>query len=204
MTIYYTHKYTGDKGESHMLLELAMGDYLEDEDKAHELASEIKKRESEFAGGGKPYIKGFDKFSISHSGTSWAVLIATQECGLDIQYERSCDWSNISERFFTDEDAIIIEHAYLEGNGSELQARSEFFRIWTRREALVKAVGSSVVYDGFPPVGVRDSAEHEGKTYFIKNVRMPDADSLHAAICLDASENIDEDLYFKEIHVREE
>ncbi|MBR2674224.1 MAG: 4'-phosphopantetheinyl transferase superfamily protein [Mogibacterium sp.] len=245
MIIYYTHKYKELGCESHELLEIAIGDYLGDLERAKELASSMKRgRRSESLGlhdelnlqgkcdqeaasdmqgaqelygrhgmqdlhdhhnhnslGGKPYIEGFDKFSISHSEGSWAVLIDRRECGLDIQHERICDFAAISRRFFHEEDAAVVSGEFSENGISKAEARAEFFRIWTKREAFIKAIGSSVVYEGFPPMANHKSAEHEGRRYYIGNIEFPDAFGLYAAICLEAGEPINERLIYKEIYV---
>lgn len=195
MTVYYTHKYNELNCKSHELLELAIGDYIGDPIKASSLVASMK-RDTSHDYEGKPYIKGFKKFSISHSGNTWAVLIDRRECGLDVQYERSCKYDFIARRFFHEEDAAIV------CDESEGDARSDFFRIWTKREAFIKAIGSSVVYDDFPPVALHQSAEFEGERYYIGNVEMPEAAGLHAAICLHAKEDIDEKLIFKEMYVK--
>lgn len=202
MTIYYTHKYKQLNCSSHELLEAAIGDYTGNPERAAELVASMK-RDTSKDFDGKPYIDGFERFSISHSGSSWAVLIDERECGLDIQYERSCDYVLIARRFFHEEDASIVGGEYSNGGDSEADARSEFFRIWTKREAFVKAIGSSVVYEGFPPMALHQSAEYDGRLYYIGNIDMPDAVGLHAAICIDAANDIDEKLIYKEMYVKE-
>jgi len=201
VTIYYTHSFNTIKQSSHELLEIAIADYLQNKDKAAELVSDLKERKTD-AGSGKPYIEGFNSFSISHSGNSWAVLIADRECGLDIQYERSCDYLSISRRFFANEDAALVSGACSEDKDAAAPARNEFFRIWTRREAFIKAIGSSVVREDYPAVGIGPSVRYEDKPYYIGNIGMPEADVLHAAICLEAERDIDEELVFKEIYVK--
>ena len=197
MTIYYTHRTNIMKLSSHELLEIAIGDYLEDSASSKELVTNLREGRQ-----GKPYIEGFDPFSISHSGNSWAVLIADRECGLDIQNERSCDYLSIAHRFFAREDAALVSGACSAEGEAVAPARSEFFRIWTRREAFVKAIGSSVVREDYPALGTNSSVKYEGRIYYIGNIGMPESYALHAAICLEASENIDEKLVFKEIYVR--
>ena len=145
MIIYYTHKYKELNCESHDLLEIAIGDYIGNREKAKELVANMK-RDLSHGYEGKPYIEGFDKFSISHSEKSWAVLIDRRECGLDIQYERLCDYKGISKRFFNFEDA-----AYIEGLDMETSL-AEFFRVWTKREAFTKAIGTSAFTQDFPAV----------------------------------------------------
>lgn len=201
MTIYYTHRYKELSCGSHELLEVAIGDYIGDSARAAELLSSMKRDKSnDFEG--KPYIDGFDKFSISHSDGTWAVLIDRRECGLDIQYEKRCDYISIAKRFFNLEDAAVVSGEFSGKNPSDEEVRNEFFRIWTKREAFIKAIGSSVVYEGFPPMANHQSAEHEGRQYYIGSIEIPDAPELHAAICLDASEDINERLIYKEMYVR--
>ena len=86
MIIYYTDGFESSREESHRLLEKALAAYTGDEKKAKKLIGSLKKGEH-----GKPYIEGFCCFSISHTGSIWAVLIADRECGLDIQLGRNCD-----------------------------------------------------------------------------------------------------------------
>ena len=189
MIIYYTHKYKNEKGESHTLLMKAAAGYLayqshgsksidECEDAAASLIRDIR-TEGEF---GKPYIPGFAPFSISHSMNTWAVLLPDSyvpgnsiPCGLDIQYARSADAAAVAGRFFAAEDAKLTADA-----GSDTE--DVFFRIWTRREALVKAIGTSVAESGLPAVSGR-TAEYRGAQYRIDDIIIPGADRLYAAVC---------------------
>ncbi|MBQ6624051.1 MAG: 4'-phosphopantetheinyl transferase superfamily protein [Mogibacterium sp.] len=196
MIIYYTHKYKELNCESHELLELAIGDYIGNREKAKELVAEMKRDNShEFEG--KPYIEGFDKFSISHSEKSWAVLIDERECGMDIQYERICDHRGIARRFFNVEDAVFIE-----GLDAE-DSLAEFYGVWTKREAFTKALGTSVFTQDFPPFALHTSTVHGDDRYYISNIEIPDGEKLYAAICLLANEDIDEKLIYKEMYVKE-
>lgn len=191
MVIYYTHEYKKLGIPSHELLELAISDYIGDEKRAGELVSNLE-REKKGAYDGKPYIPGFDKFSISHSDCSWAVLISDRECGLDIQYERNSDYRSIADRFFHPEDAEAVKNP------------RDFFELWTRREAFVKAIGSSVFYEDYPPLMMHSGISYDERHYYLSNISFPAEDGLYAAICLDAEKPIDETLDYKEIkHVRE-
>ena len=201
MIIYYSHKFKEMGVTSHELLQLAIGDYLGDKERAEELVASMK-RDTSKDYEGKPYIDGFEKFSISHSDGSWAVLIDERECGLDIQYERSCDFLMIARRFFNSEDAACVGGVYSMGEAAEPEARAEFFRIWTKREALIKALGMSVAYSDFPPVGLYKSAEYDGRRYYVSNIEIPESEDMYAAICLDASEDINDKLVYKEMYVK--
>ena len=104
MIIYYTLSGSGGREDSHKLLEKAIAEYTGDREKAGALVSGIKTGEN-----GKPYIDGFEHFSISHSGKAWAVLFDENECGLDIQYVKDRDVLSLARRWYNpiDADAVV-------------------------------------------------------------------------------------------------
>ena len=153
------------------MLEKALAVHTGDEKLAKTLIGTLKKGEH-----GKPFIDGFSCFSISHTESIWAVLVADRECGLDIQLERKCSCRSIAERWFAPEDASAV--AELSGK----HEAEEFFRIWTRREALVKALGGTVYDPGLPGV-LNAHAEVNGKQYSITDIEMPGKLKVHAAVC---------------------
>ena len=187
MRIYYLHGYNNEKGESHRLLRQAIaaclcnGDSEEltfsdlsgaDESPGAELKAKEYVCRLKVGKQGKPYITGFVPFSISHSSNTWAVLFSREECGLDIQYPRRADAAGISARFFAPEDAAYIaEH------------EQEFFRLWARRESLVKAAGTSAAESDVPSV-LPESVYYRDCNYLIRDVLIPGAPELSAAICL--------------------
>lgn len=76
------------------------------------------------------------RFNLSHSGER-ALIACTlgREVGVDIEIQRPVDVSLLATRLFSpaEFDAVrVCEPA---------QALSEFFRCWTRKEALLKAMG---------------------------------------------------------------
>lgn len=173
MVIYYTHAFGNTKGESHRLLEKAVTAYAASMDTPCDAAGMVASMKTgEY---GKPYIPGFVPFSISHSGNTWAVLIGGE--GLDIQYPRRVDAAAVSLRFFAPEDSGLIRGILDDGEGAE----DAFFRLWTRREALVKAAGTSVAGTDIPSV-INDTAEYDGVDYHIEDVEIPGG-KLYAAVC---------------------
>ena len=190
MVIYYTHGYGNKAGESHRLLQRAIARYLTENGLSEEAAESESATftaslctEGEY---GKPVIPGFAPFSISHSNHTWAVLITeegddAERCGLDIQYRKRTDAVSVAKRFYAAEDAELVSAA-LEDRGPEA-ADDVFFRIWTRREALVKAAGASVAGTDFPPVN-GDTAVFRDTEYSITDVRLPGAE-LYASVCSD-------------------
>ena len=192
MRIYYQLSYNNEKGESHRLLSKAIAAYLCEGDSEElvfselsgsKITSDAELKASEYVSRlqvgkqGKPYIDGLVPFSISHSVDTWAVLFSRSECGLDIQYSRRADASGIARRFFASEDAIYIaDH------------EEEFFRLWARREALVKAAGTSAAESSVPSV-LPESVYYRGCNYSIRDIVIPGIHELSAAICI-LSENI--------------
>lgn len=137
MYIFSNYEYDGSKEMSRALLVKAMNAYILDgavscDESGEELVERIAIGET-----GKPYVDGWHYFSISHSENAWAVAIESVPCGLDIQYKKPCDYERIADKVFCEEDAALVKQ-----NGED-----EFFKLWTRKEAAVKAVGRSVFGD---------------------------------------------------------
>ena len=190
MIIYYSDAYSGAKGESHRLLRQAIGKHTGDTGQAGTMLDEMKKGPQ-----GKPYIDGFSSFSISHTGSVWAVLIADEECGLDIQLGKSCRMQAMAERVYAPEDAAAVAEAIADGSLSD--AEDVFFRIWTRREALAKAMGSTA-FDSTLPSVATGIVRAGGKAYTIRDTELPGIPELYAAICLEG-ETAQNNVSFKKI-----
>jgi len=95
---------------------------------------------------GKPHLPppwSGVQFNISHSG-AWSLLAfrAHEPVGVDVERIRSgTPVLPIARRFFTAPEADAIDAA-----GPE-DGRALFFRLWTRKEALVKARGSAMLLE---------------------------------------------------------
>lgn len=77
-------------------------------------------------------------FNITHTGNIALIAVAGHESmvGIDAELIRSdIEWSNLSRRFFAPAEAEEIHSAPRE------QHVAAFFACWTRKEALVKAMG---------------------------------------------------------------
>lgn len=181
MIIYFTDKFAGSRDESHRLLERALAVHTGDEKKAKTLIGALKKGEH-----GKPFIEGFSCFSISHTGSIWAVLIADSECGLDIQLGRKCDKKAIADRWFAPEDAAKLAETSPDDSKSAADA---FFRIWTRREALTKALGRTV-YDPDLPAVSGEYVRINDKRYIISDIQIPQMPEVYSAVCIYNTDSI--------------
>ena len=119
----------------------------------------------EFNKNGKPHIAGIPDYSISHSENTWAIIFSDAPCGLDIQYNKKAKLEKIAVKLYQEDEQESANRLGID----------EFFRIWSRREALIKAAGSSVFYD--VPSTMGESAIYEGYLWRIYDV------SLGAEIC---------------------
>ena len=90
---------------------------------------------------GKPFLPQSNiHFNVSHSGEIVAIALAANEVGVDIEARhRIPEIAAIAARFFSKEEAERVRAA--------TDSTAEFFRIWTMKEAVVKAVGQGL---GFP------------------------------------------------------
>lgn len=74
------------------------------------------------------------QFSLSHAAGLIAVIVAEADCGVDIEVRRSIPFERITRRYFSD-----AENAWLAQCDGDLREQ-EFFRLWTLKEAAVKAL----------------------------------------------------------------
>jgi len=88
---------------------------------------------------GKPHLAGTSAvaFNLSHSGDYAAAVISRgREVGIDIEQIRSgADWRAIAARFFTEEEQDWL---------ASTPGVAAFFRLWTAKEAVVKAAGTGL------------------------------------------------------------
>jgi 4'-phosphopantetheinyl transferase len=100
-------------------------------------AKSIKIGVSEY---GKPFIPGIDlPFNLSRTRNLFAFVVghSNQYLGIDIeQIKPKIDFVNISRNYFS-----IKEHQLMLSYRNIADQKRTFFEIWTRKEALLKAIG---------------------------------------------------------------
>ncbi len=93
------------------------------------------------ADGGKPFVtapEAAPAFSLSHTGGHGAVAICrAAPIGVDIEAERAVH-PGLARRYFAPDEADWLEGL------PEAARESAFFRIWTLKEAFVKATGEGI------------------------------------------------------------
>jgi 4'-phosphopantetheinyl transferase len=92
---------------------------------------------------GKPLLalnEGALHFNLSHSGELALIAVsASVEVGVDVEHIRPIhDVSRLAERFFTAAEASALAAL------PEADRNTAFFRMWTRKEALLKATGQGI------------------------------------------------------------
>ena len=103
---------------------------------------------------GRPsLVTGGIDFNISHSGSCVAVALSAVRVGIDVESTgRTRDWQSIARRFFSPVETASIETCAVE------ERRMAFVRVWVRKEAFVKALGTGVA-TGFARFDVSSGAE---------------------------------------------
>lgn len=103
---------------------------------------------------GKPSLPGGPSFNLSHSGDWWLLGIADGgRVGVDVEVHRPLtDLAEVARTTFHPAEADEV----LAREGAARQAA--FFRVWSRKEAFIKAVGLGLSY---PLRGFRVSASDD-------------------------------------------
>jgi len=91
---------------------------------------------------GKPYLDGEDalSFNVSHTdGLALIGIVRGRRIGVDVEKaNRETEVEKLAERFFSESERRDLKRL----RGDEL--RAAFFRVWTRKEAYIKATGEGL------------------------------------------------------------
>lgn len=97
--------------------------------------------EVSFHSSGKPYFMQLPQvfFNLSHSGSRVFCAVSNCEVGCDVERKRDIDLK-LAERVFSEKEREYL----MSFTDADIQ-RHTFFRLWTLKESIVKAMGSSVL-----------------------------------------------------------
>lgn len=91
---------------------------------------------------GKPFLATANeglRFSLTHAGDIVACAVAPDRVGIDVEAVSELrDWQSIARRFFTPAERSTLQAA------AEPDARRLFFKMWTCKEAVLKAIGTGL------------------------------------------------------------
>lgn len=85
----------------------------------------------------KPYIGAWRSFNISHSGEMVVLGISDSCIGVDIEQRRPLNYLQIINEFHPAEQEFIQR---------AVDPQEAFYEIWVKKEALLKAIGTGIVY----------------------------------------------------------
>jgi 4'-phosphopantetheinyl transferase len=115
-------------------------------------------KKSDFA---KPFICNGPEFSISHSGSYVVVGFSeTSPLGVDIEKIVDADLKALSSYFHRKEITYLQQKGY---------SKELFYKIWSRKEALFKAIGIGIV-QGLDMVSVLENKINYKGTWILQDV----------------------------------
>lgn len=119
---------------------------------------------------GKPYLNGSGLyFSLSHSGHRAALILDTEECGIDIELV-SAYKPQVATRFFSEMEKTLLG-SY---DGDEALQNECFTRIWTRKESYGKFTGYGLNFTDDFQKSVMDETEMSARGIFFNEYRIID------------------------------
>ncbi|MFD5009378.1 4'-phosphopantetheinyl transferase family protein [Streptomyces chartreusis] len=123
---------------------------------------------------GKPAVEGARglHFSLSHSGELALLALAPRPVGVDVELARAdLDFTRLARRFFPEAERGSVARG----------GRDTFVRLWTRKEACVKAAGGRLTQGMGLPVAhtapqavVRDPAGELEGPWRVADLALPD------------------------------
>lgn len=90
---------------------------------------------------GKPSLAEYPHihYNVTHADGITACLVSADECGIDAEKVRNYR-PNVIKRAFSESEKALIE------NAPDEEKNLLFFRLWTLKEAYVKALGIGISY----------------------------------------------------------
>jgi 4'-phosphopantetheinyl transferase len=89
---------------------------------------------------GKPYlaIRSDLRFNLSHSQNGIACVVGFDEVGVDLEYMKAIPYEEIANAYFSESEIRFLR---FQTEGSKVRA---FYKIWTRKESILKAIGTGL------------------------------------------------------------
>ena len=110
---------------------------------AEYLGTNPQKIEFSYSETGKPFLRTYPEiaFNLSHSSDYALFAFARNaKLGIDIEKIRSINnFKKLTSRFFSTEQILEIRNS--------INPTETFFQLWTRKEAYIKAVGTTIFSD---------------------------------------------------------
>lgn len=174
MKIFYCkiHDFADLRGSEYLLPQRRerMYRYIRNEDRARCLVGGLMLRHVLGKGYGeylafgpyeKPYLKEQDVFfNLSHSVSYAVIAVSHHEVGVDVEHVSPYSLSVAEKCFTAEEMKWLLQH----------RNRRDFYRLWTGKESVMKAVGDglSMAPESFDIMPVEDGPHKiRGKTWYL-------------------------------------
>jgi Phosphopantetheinyl transferase len=142
-------------------------------EKYHELKGKpFRWKDWKITSNGKPYLLNGIHFNITHSHDYVVVAFSDKRVGVDIELITEIDTQEILNHFHVDE----ISH--LETSTDHL---NEFYRIWTRKEAYLKALGIGMMSGLNKESTIENTIHSNGMSWYVHSIDL--FSDYHLAIC---------------------
>ncbi len=128
--------------------------------------------ELQFSKAGKPFIENQPFFNIAHAGSIVMIAFSLNEIGVDIEKNTDLPFDEISVNFHPNEIQLLEENNY---------NKALFFSIWSRKEALLKAMGTGIVNGLSAHDCMNEIIEQESVQWHIQTINIETGYS--AAVC---------------------
>jgi 4'-phosphopantetheinyl transferase len=105
----------------------------------------------------KPFIAKWKPFNISHSGEMVMFSYANNVTGIDIEEKCDVKYEEMIEYFHPAEQEFIRKQGDIQEN---------FYKVWVRKEALLKAIGTGIT-NGLKQFNcLRENVSYAGKHWY--------------------------------------
>jgi 4'-phosphopantetheinyl transferase len=105
----------------------------------------------------KPQIENWYSFNISHSGKFSVFVYGDNKLGVDIEEKCPMDYEELIHIFHSNEKQYVFD---------SLDTGTRFYEIWTKKEALLKAVGLGLINELSSLDCSEGQVSYEGKLWF--------------------------------------
>lgn len=89
---------------------------------------------------GKPFLTAFPEFhfNVTHSKKNIMVALSRMVVGIDLEKIRKLDVIRMAQRFFSPQELLLL--------GKKNEHQQQFFKLWTAKEAALKADGQGIAF----------------------------------------------------------
>lgn len=146
----------------------------------------------------KPFLEGNIDFNISHSGdTVCCVISDSAKVGIDLELQRDVTPATMNK--FLNESAESLN------NDADKNIKQQFFDIWTKNEAIIKAANHGSIFNMHDIKYEKDGGHYQNHFWYTYPVDIvPASDNKEYTCHIACSEQIDRDvvkqLSAKQIH----